>query len=139
MNSPAEIIYQLLLDLDLTEPGSSFIGFFPDDPDSAVCVYDAVSKPDGRLMRTGERIEHPGVQIQVRGLAYEEVWAKANTIALALDALRKVSVVPSSEGSYIVDNVSRTGGVLSIGVDAVQGRRRHYFVINANITVNESE
>lgn len=135
MTSPADII-QALLQADGL-PGSgwqSFVGFMPPDPDKCICAYDTPGNPDGRLMATGERIEHPGVQIQVRGLDYVECFAKVRAITQALDSTRKVSVAPNSTDSYTVANVSRTGTPISLGIEEVNDRRRHVFAINMTIT-----
>lgn len=138
MNAPSEIIRQLLIDLGLgaeENEWTTYVGFLPDKPDNAICVYDTAGKMDGRLMVTGEQIEHPGVQIRVRGLSYSEVWNKATAIALNLDAQRKISVVTSSEEAYIVHNVSRSGAIIPIGIEDTEGRRRHHFTINMILTL----
>lgn len=142
MSSPAEIICQLLLDLTLandTGDWTVYVSFFPDDPDSAICVYDMVGKKDGRLMKTGEQIEHPGIQIMVRSASYPEGWKKAEGIALALDTQRKSVVAADSENSYIVHNVSRTGNILHAGQEMEGDRRRHLFVVNALVTIEATD
>lgn len=144
-DSPAEIVYQLLLDLGVVEESASwplFVTFLPDPPDTdpeAVCVYDTAGAQDGRLMATGERIDHPGFQIRVRGRQYASTWRKADAIAKALDGVQRVSVAFSSGQSYTVHNVSRTGQVLSLGMDDQDTHRCYHFTINGVLTVTEDE
>jgi len=89
------------------------------------------------LMTNGEQIEHPAVQVQVRGHEYTLAWEKMDVVKLALDGARNVSVVPASDEAYILQNVSRSGPVLPMGSDDVGDR--HYFAVNATITMTEEE
>ena len=139
MTSPADIIRELcgiLLHTDVagspvTWPG--YVGFLPDFPAEAAGFYDEKGVDDGRLM-SGTKIEHDGIQIVIRSPVYQDGWNKAMDIALALDIQNNVSVDVVSDTEYIVVNVSRIGTVLSVGVDAKDGQRRHYFTINAKMT-----
>jgi hypothetical protein len=140
MSTPAEVIRQLLLDLSLGfESGdwSVYVSFLPDRPDSAICVYDTMGRQDGRIMATGEQIEHPGVQVRVRGQNYIETHAKATAIARALDLQMRTEVVISTEEAYRLDNVSRTSPIIPLGVEEEGDRRRHNFTINAVLTLQE--
>jgi len=140
MKAPSVAIHQLMLDLDLGEgeDWSIFISFLPDLPDKAICIYDTAGKLDGRMMRTGEQIEHPGIQIRVRGPTYEETWLKAQAIALTLDAVQN-SVVTTDEEEYIVHNVSRTGAIIPLGIEENTRGRRHHFTINMILTLERGE
>jgi len=135
----SDIIRQLLIDLALVTTENSYVAFFPEEPDIALCVYDTDPRKDGRLMRSGEQIEHPGIQITIRGKAYVETWQFARDVALQLDSVRRVSVALTSEGAYLVHNVSRSSGVLSLGMETVGSKRRHFFTINATLTVSEED
>ena len=140
MSSPADIIYQVLLDSGIVEESGkwvAYVSFLPDAPDDAVCIYDTAGRLDGRVMVTGEQVVHPGVQIRVRGLSYVEVWEKANEIAKGLDGLAKVSVALSSSEAYTLINVSRTGDIIPVGIEEENGRRRHHFTINAVVTLEK--
>jgi len=113
----------------------AFISFMPEElPDQAICVYDTAGTSDGRIMSTGEKIEHPGIQIRVRGIDYPVVWAKANEIALALDAQNNVEVETESGLVFLVQNISRTGAIVPLGLETNGPRRRHNFTINAITT-----
>lgn len=118
--------------------GDVFVSFLPDQPDEIVGVFDTTGRPDGRIMRTGERIEHPGVQIQVRGKNYSDTWQEANGIALFLDGVKNKSVVVGSNESYVLHNVTRIGTIIPIGLETVSQRRRHLFTINMIVTLSEN-
>jgi len=138
MNSPSQVIRQLLLNFALGEETEGdwtiFTSFLPDTPDLAICVYDTAGRFDGRIMRGGEWIERPGVQVRVRGVTYKETWEKTNAIALSLDTVRK-SVVTTEEEDYIVHNVSRTGAIIPLGIEETSKGRRHHFTINMLLTL----
>jgi hypothetical protein len=138
----SEIIRQLLIDESLGSDGGTwpvFISFLPNTPENTICVYDTAGMSDGRVMRTGERVEHHGIQIRVRGSSYLVARAKAYAIAEALDAQRRVSIALSSEESYTLHNVSRSGTVVPIGVEEEGDRRRHHFTVNAVTTITKDE
>lgn len=139
--SPAELIYQLLIAEGLIETsGTGFrasVSFMPDTPDSFVTVYDTAGKFDGRIMASGEQVEHPGIQIRVRGIDYPTTWAKANEIAKSLDAQRNSTVSFSSTDRFRLRNVTRTGPILPMGVEEVGERRRFNLTINATLTYEQ--
>jgi hypothetical protein len=137
MHSPAHIFSQLLIDLGhASESGAwpVFVGFAPDDPDNRICVYDSDGKEDGRYMRSGEKVEHPGVDIDIFGTDQEELWAKANEIKDALDAVRNVSIEISAE-SYNILNVSRVGNLIDVGMQDKGDRRTHKIEAHVNLTI----
>jgi hypothetical protein len=136
MRSPADIIYHFLTQ-SLSDPGQLFVAFFPDVPDEAVSIYDTAGKLDGRMMRTGEQIEHYGVQIQVRGKVYSETFDRARSIALLLDQVKKESIAVESSEVYVLHNVSRSGAIIPVGIETVNDRRRHLFTINMTITISQ--
>lgn len=140
---PADVVRQLLINLGLggvlTAAWPVFSAFLPEDPDNAICVYDTPGVLDGRLMRTGEQIEHPGVQVRVRGLGYRETFQKAANIALALDAQMPVEITFTDPATVVtIKNISRSGAVMPLGME--EGTRRRYnFTINALLTTNPQE
>ena len=139
MSSPADVIRQLLIDLELgAEVDGSwpvFVSFLPGAPDNALCVYDTAGRMDGRVMATGEKITHPGVQIVVRGSIYPDSRRKAEDIALAFDAQQGATIVMDSVDSYILQNVSRSGDIIPLGVEQEGDRRRHLFTVNVVVTM----
>ena len=114
-----------------------FVSFLPDDPENAICIYDTAGKIDGRIMQNGDQIEHPGIQVRVRGPVYPDVWNKAEAIALAFDAQKRVVVHVGPSNTKVVLNISRTGAIVPMGIEQVGDRRRHNFTINAMVTIQK--
>lgn len=141
-NSPADIIRQFLVDEGwAADDGewTAFTGFMPGEPDAAICVYDTAGKLDGRIMKTGEKIQHPGIQIQLRHPEFTLGFQRANSVAQSLDAQRKTVVALDTENAYIIHNVSRTSNVLHMGLEMEGDRRRHLFTINAVVTIESQD
>lgn len=142
MKSPADILRKLLINLEQAEETGSwtvFVSFLPDTPeapDEALCIYDTAGKLDGRIMATGEQVEHPGIQIRVRGKSYPDTWEKVNDIVKALDAVRKVPVAFNETEIYTVHNVSRSGAVIPLGMDESGNKRLFHFTANMVLTVS---
>jgi hypothetical protein len=143
MASPAQVIAQLIRDKGLgnahdhtTWPVS--VGFMADSPHNAITVYGTEGRQDGRLMKTGERIEHPGIQVRVRSLKYTDGRAKADAIALMFDTQSSgVTVAIPADGSYFIQNVSRTGSVIELGPNEEDPNRRLDFTVNAVLTLRK--
>lgn len=140
MDAISSIIRQLLLDLSLAgETNGSwpiFIAMLPDQPNNSLGVYDTSGKIDGRMMRTGEQIEHPGCQILVRANDYEEGMSKAKAIASALDSQMNQIVELASDRVYKIVSISRPAPILPLGIGD-DDRQRFHFSINALLTVRQ--
>lgn len=137
-HSPAQIIRQFLQDASLIDESASwqsFVSFMPPEPNEALCFYDIAGVPNGRLHRTGEKIEHDGVQILLRGRDYTDAWVKSHAIATYLDIQRNVTVEMDSDNSYLVYNISRPGSILAVGIDPQDDKRRHNFSINLQVSL----
>lgn len=117
--------------------GERFVAFLPDVPDEAIAFFDTAGRLDGRLMATGEQIEHHGVQIQIRGKDYSSTFDLAREIALYLDAVKKETIAVEVDEVYVLHNVSRSGSIIPIGIETVENRRRHIFTINLTITISQ--
>lgn len=140
MIAAAAPICQYLLDSSLGTSAGEWpvtIGFMPDTPNNIITVYDTAGEPDGRVMKTGERIEHPGVQILVRGGNYPTTLAKIISIARSLDRQIRTLIAVDSESLYILHNVKRTSLVIPLGMEKEDDKRRHLFSVNAVITIQE--
>lgn len=135
MMPPANIIRQLLTNMDSGQ-WTIFVSFLPGEPDEAICIYDTAGRLDGRLMPTGEQVEHPGIQIRVRGRDYKDTWDKMDSIVKALDAVRRIPVVFSAEEAYIVHGVSRHGAVIPLGIDEADNHRHYHFTANMTLTLS---
>lgn len=141
MRSPASIIRQLMIDLSLGTASGAwqiFTGFLPDQPGNAICVYDVAGKGDGRMMGSGEQIIHPGIQIRVRGKNYSDTWDKVYAIGSTLDGEKKTIVEFASDEAYRVDNVSRIGSPIPLGMEEQGSRKYFHFTINAITTLFET-
>lgn len=91
-------------------------------------------------MRTGEKIEKPGIQIRFRSGNYPAAYDKASSVANALDQLPSgtmVQMVPDE--TWSIQNISRTSGILTTGIEEEGDRKRHNLTINAIITMRKVE
>lgn len=144
LHSPAQILRQLLVDLGYcTEPSLSaawpgFVTTIPNTPDGAICVYDTAGVDHGRRMSDGARIERYGCQILVRAARHPTGYAKAQSIALALDQeiYRETVEMDDDDGTatYFVNTIKRTNPVFSIGQDTPQSKRK-LFTINLTAAI----
>lgn len=137
----SQVFYQFLVDQGIgTDPDLHQawpvykVGLPGDKPDNAINVMDTEPLPDGRLLGMGERIEHPGIMVQIRALYYPDGWAKAKEIADQMDVINRDQVMVEST-IYLIQAVSRQGGVNHIRVEEL--RRREYFTVNALLTISE--
>jgi hypothetical protein len=144
MSSPAQVIKQLLIQLTLvpatkTEPWAAFVGFLPDEYDTALCVYDTAGVKQGRLIRGGETIIKPGIQVRFRSSNYPLAWEKANAVAQAFDALPVFTqvVMPPATETWKIQNISRTGDILTAGIEEEGDRKRFNFTVNALLTMKK--
>ena len=124
-----------------TQPGIAtawpvFVDHMPDAPDNAICIYDTLGFDDGRIMRTGEKIQHPGFQIRIRAMDRQTAWAKAKEIKDYINTavLRKGVTVESSD--YTIQSVSMVGNIISLGQE-LDAKRRCLLTINGTITYKE--
>ncbi len=137
MRSPAHILFHYFFNnaFDEVRGFELFTSFFPDAPDDGMTFFDTAGTQDGRLMETGEKITHPGIQIQIRCGDYTRIWQLANFVATTLDAVKKVSVVIDGGEVYVLHNVSRKGDINPVGIETVGERRRYLFTINMTVTL----
>lgn len=138
MRSVADILYHFVAN-ESQDFGLSYVAVLPEAPDETVGFFDTAGRFDGRIMRTGERIEHPGVQIQVRGKNYLETYQRAKDLSLLLDGVIRQTVYIQSDEVYTLHNVSRSGAIIPVGIEIAGSRRRHLFTINMTVTVTEDE
>ncbi len=121
----------------------SFTSFLPDVdaakkvPANAVCLYDTTGHKHGRLMRTGEVLQHWGVQVKVRSSDYQVGWMKANKIAAEMDTTKRLAI-DAGNYLYLLHAISR-GPVLAMGRDPNDQKRNHHFSINCIFPLEESE
>lgn len=110
----------------------------PDTPDNCVTFYDSTGRDLGREHVSGARLELPGVQVRVRSSSHPDGYAKARTLAIALDAIHKVTVTMSGGYSYVISTVNRTTDVLALGKDAPNTARR-IFTVDALVSLRQTQ
>lgn len=143
--SPAEMIQQLLIDMllaadiDVPTDWPVYIGLAPAKPDNLIVCYDTAGEDQGRIMSTGERIVKPGVQIRVRGRAYDEAYRKAKWISLSLASLRNVQVIVGEDKAYTITSISQPGDILPMGLVTEGDRNNFNFTINILLSLAASE
>jgi hypothetical protein len=139
----AKAIRQILIEEqfvtdDSTKNWFCTISYLPDGQgvrDSIVAITDTEGSKDGRIIRTGEVIIHPGFQIRVRCTDYDLGYSKILAIGKFLDSLvnRTVSILSGEKTeTLIIVSVSRQSGVMPMGLEPA-GRRFH-FSLNYNGT-----
>ncbi len=140
LHSPANVLAQLLVDMGQgTAPEESdawpvYTAKEPNLPDNCITCYDTSPREDGRVHTDGERQEHQGVQVRVRARTHPAGYAKIRALATALDQYVYQALVSLDGAEYLLWSVSRTGGILSLGVDS-PNTRRVLFTLNAVLTV----
>jgi hypothetical protein len=142
MSSPASILRKLLIDASLapdstTQTWSPFVSQLPDDPDTSMALYDTAGVLQGRIMRTGEQIEKYGVQIRMRSSNYAGVFSKAVSIRDYLDFLMPGAIVAVPGESWRIQNISRSSGILTTGIEVDGDRKRHNLIINVLVTAQK--
>ena len=146
--SPAYILSQYLIDEGLAvEPSDSgdwpiFVASLPDGdeiPDDAIASIDTAGVKDGRLNETGENIIHYGVQIIVRSEIHDYLsgYTKAQAIESKLETVDRNEVMIDSGNVFRLDNVSTTSGVVAIGQEEENSKRRNLFSCNFLVTLKE--
>ena len=147
ISPPSYILAQLLVDLGMgvaatgdNTPWQVQCVMEPLDPDQVITVYDVEAVQNGRIMFTGETVEHRGCQIRVRGAKYHVLspndgYARARIMAETLDqrVRRKTTTVDGIQ--YLVHSVDRKSDVIYMGEDTPNSRRK-VFTINVTITVD---
>lgn len=136
-HQPAFIVRKLLIALGLgTEPALNNTNWpiqdtvEPDAPDNTITVYDTSGRKQTRTMNEGRVFELHGIQLRIRGINSGVGYAKARTLAVALDESVYQNMVTIGSSQYTIQNISRVGDVLNLGLE-VPKSKRHIFTINA--------
>jgi len=138
---PSKIIRQLLVDYDLcTDPDDGvgpwpcYVGFLADKPDSALAIYDTQGPIQGRTHTDGE-VQGPfGLQVKVRSDDNGDGYLKAKNVLRCFDEFVLRDTVVIGTTSYLVQAITRTSDVISMGAEAPTSRRR-LFSANAVATI----
>lgn len=139
IHMPSDIMAEYLMRLGVLSrpvqqaPWPCSISSMPQEPNEAACLYDTVPLLDGRLMKTGEVVEHPGIQLKVRDSTAKTGYAKAAELRDVFDST--INYAFTFEGNdYTIQNISRSSGVLSLGQEQGQ-KKRFLFTVNAFVTI----
>lgn len=144
LHSPAQIVAQLLVDLSLGNApnvgGSQptwpvFVDNEPNSPNDLITVTDTLGISFAKDA-FGDRNEHHGVQVKVRGGTHGAGWPKARAIAIAFDGIVEPAIVTVGGTDYCVGMVRRTGDVLRLGPEPNSTRRG--YTVNAVVYVRTS-
>lgn len=137
--SPAHILAQYIINVletfavptdDATWP--LYTNHLPDKPSNAGAIFDTPGLKDGRYM-IGFVPQKFGVQLMLRALDNQIGYAKIEDVAIDLDAVINAELSIDS-GDYVIQNVSRTSPINSLGIEEGTGRR-FLFTINFLITM----
>lgn len=140
-DSPSKVFQYMLVQLSLGTlpvPGVAadwrvYRQALTNDNRNAIFIFGTTPEQDGRLM-SGQVIEHPGIQIRIRGMTDEDAEVKGMAIESALAGVKHLTV-PVGGNNYLVESFKKTSGLTFIFQEEV-GNRRHY-TINGTITVRE--
>lgn len=134
LHSPAQIIQQMMIDLDEGTDGSLnnswpiFATVEPDDPDNCITVYDTQGTDDGRTMTDGRADVHHGIQVRVRAYDHSTGYVKTKTIRNDFETVQNKQVSLNLQ-LYLVECVNKIGDVLPLGQDAPNSKRQ-VFTLN---------
>jgi hypothetical protein len=131
-DSPASILATYMTGVSLMTPPSAgenwplYISSLPDGDnieDEIGAIFNTTPIKDGRDMKTGEVIEHYGIQIIIRANTEEEGWSKCNEIVSKLDSIFNIRI-SKGDNIYLLQSASRVGGVGCLGYEDGTKRRR---------------
>jgi len=139
-HSPAQITVQALTDdgiMDSPSSGGDWPLYVDHLPKTKQCaaIRTTAGISDGRIMKTGEVIDHPGIQVRVKGHTYEDANQKCWAIADYFSKLKYKLVVLSDGFGYTIQAVSRFSPILPLGVEEGTG----LYIFSCNFTVTLSQ
>lgn len=139
-HSPAEIIYQYLIDADVIgahddEDWPSYINNNPPDADSFIVIRDTTGKVQGKVHVTMETVIKNGIQIVVTSDQLSS-FRKTEEIKDALEIIfREIVTIDSS--SYIIQAATLTSSVIAMGKDLPEANTFSHSV-NAVVSVRRN-
>ena len=143
LNSPSAVIAEYITATiqSFTDPDAQgswplFISHLPDSPDEAAVIKDSPGILDGRLMDSGEVIQHFGLQIRLRSNDSEEGWKKIEALALELDGTAANTLVIKNETTYSIQNLSRSTPIIPLDRE-VDKKRRVQYLVNYLLSITE--
>lgn len=143
-HTPSQILEKFLItnSLVVAAPSGSesnwpcYIAIVPDrkeTPSNIVSIFDTEGDYDGRYLRTGVVVEHPGFQIRVRSTDYQAGYIKMLTIRNKITQEATKAQITLDSSTYTIQSAF-AGTVMSIGTEPNSTKNRHLFVINGTIS-----
>ena len=135
-HTPAEMILKYIRDSGLATGWATTYAKMPVEPVNIISVFDNMSQLDGKIMRTGQTVEHPGIQVRVRSEPYKDGWLKAQAILESMSQmLRETIVLTNPDQVYKIQAFTVTGSLMYIGqAEKQQGQN---FTFNGTISFGE--
>lgn len=84
---------------------------------SAGVIFDTGGILDGRLMSTGETIDHPGIQVRVRSKDPSSGYNKLKDVCDKFASIHNASVEMADGTEYVINSITRISTILPIGID----------------------
>lgn len=138
-HAPSEVIVAYIIkgkygshpDNNLEWP--AFAGRQPDDPENIITITDTAPSLEGRIQKTGETINHPGIQVFVRSSDYLQGWHKISKLATLFDAVKRTEVRVENR-RYRIEAATIESGPMTLGQDPT---KRMLFTLNLILTIKE--
>lgn len=107
----------------------------PEEPDTAITIYDTGGVPDYTLINSANPVDHDTFQVRVRAISYIEGHAKALEINKFLD---KTDTYIETGGTYDVTyyTFQRSSGIISLGEN---DNDEYIWITNFRTTRHESD
>jgi len=141
-HSPAQVIAKLLFDQGVFDAPPSdewplYVGHLPGDKTvrQAASIVDTAAQMEGRILATGEVIEHPGLQIRTRSSSHPSAYQKVVQAAEALSGVNRIGVRMEDGTWYTVHAASRFSSILAMGLE--EETRLWNFSVNYTITISD--
>lgn len=147
---PAEVIVQLLIDLELAidpdlDPGTGVPASEwlvtahkeQDPPDRTITVYDTEGVLHGAKQVDGEYTEYYGVQVRVRSISPREGKARLGEIRNAFDKLVHNRVVNLNDVRYMIYSIDRTSTFLNMSKGEAPTSDRTVMTVNFLVSMRQ--
>ena len=144
-HSPAMVVAHLirqesggLVSSTMTGSWPLYVCTRPNSPDALVCLTDTLGPSERRTM-AGTQVDHPGLQLMVRGASndprtpYQKIAALVNW----LENLVTPKTIVVDGVTYVLSAIHRRGNILPMG-QAVETDRRFLYSANYITTFKES-
>jgi hypothetical protein len=101
-------------------------------PNDCLAIFDTVGRKDGRYMRSGQTVIHPGVMVHVRAVDRDDAYSKIDAVLNKFDGLLRAQIIIGSD-STVIQSVSIRGNPMSLG-EVPGDVRRFGFSLNAIVS-----